>query len=230
MNSFDPDFASPSEWARLYRMQGIQVVPGFMPNEHKSWKRPLLKSWTEFQEALIPDEVFLEWYGPDGLYASRLNMGVICGHASNNTFVIDLDIHKHPGAAQWWQGLLAVHNNAMELETVEQRTGGGGLQKLFHAPANWNAPTNKTSLGVDIRGQGGFAMLCPSLHESGQSYQWLAGRSPAECQILMAPDLAAGGGRGARAQARRGTGTSSTATARAPLARLRKAGMTALVR
>ena len=76
----------------------------------------------------------------------------------------------------------------LELETVEQRTGGGGLQKLFRAPLGWIAPTNKTSIGVDIRGQGGFAMLAPSLHESGRHYEWLEGCSPDDIEIAFAPD------------------------------------------
>ena len=187
-NPFDPEFAAPSEWAHLYRSNGIQVVPAFMPSESKdAWKRPLLKTWTEYQHALVPDEVFTPWYGAGGLYVSRLNMGAICGQASGNLFVIDLDTYKIPAAAAWWQGLLVVHNNGMELETVEQRTGGGGLQKLFHAPIGWVPPTCKTPIGIDIRGQGGFAMLCPSMHESGKAYEWLDGRSPDETSIMMAP-------------------------------------------
>ena len=59
---------------------------------------------------------------------------------------------------EWWHGLLEIHNNGIDLETVEQRTGGGGRQKLFRAPMDWVAPTNKTTINVDIRGQGGFAM------------------------------------------------------------------------
>jgi RecA-family ATPase len=187
----DPEFASAAEWARLYRTKAIQVVPACSHVEVKpgaAWKRPLFKSWTEFQEALVPDDMFDGWYGPHGQYVARLQMGTICGRASNNLFVIDLDTHKNPAAAAWWQGLLAVHNNDMPLETPEQRTGGGGLQKLFRAPPGWTPPTCKTPIGVDIRGQGGFAMLAPSMHESGRAYEWLEGLSPDEVEIALAPD------------------------------------------
>ena len=187
-SGFDYEFASPADYARLYRLRGIQVVPAFMPAEHKSWKRPLLDSWKDFQEALVSDEVFASWYGIDGKYAARTNMGVITGRASNNLFVIDLDHHKNAQAAAWWAGLMAVHNNAMDLETVEQRTGGGGSQKLYRAPPEWTAPTNKTPIGVDIRGQGGFAMLAPSLHESGRHYEWCEGKSPDDIPVTIAPD------------------------------------------
>jgi len=89
-SGFDFEFASPSDYARLYRLRGIQVVPAFMPGEppgdtpeKPKWKRPLFDSWKEFQEALVSDEVFVEWYGPNGKYALRPNMGVITGRASN---------------------------------------------------------------------------------------------------------------------------------------------------
>jgi hypothetical protein len=188
---FDPEFAAPGEWARLYRAHAVQVVPACAYSEVKpgaSWKRPLMRSWTEYQEALVPQEQFDQWYGTSGQYVGRPNMGAICGRASGGMFVIDLDTYKHPSAAAWWQGLLSVHNNRMELETPEQRTGGGGYQKLFRAPPAWVPPTCKTSIGVDIRGQGGFAMFAPSVHESGRSYEWLDGLSPDDVDIMIAPD------------------------------------------
>jgi RecA-family ATPase len=189
-NGFDAEFATPAEWARLYRSHDIQIVPAFMPGEPArggSWKRPLLKQWTQYQDVLVSDAEFDPWYGPTGQYRQRPNMGVITGRASSNLFVVDLDTHTKPAAANWWCDLMELENNGLELETVEQRTGGGGLQKLFRAPAGWTPPTCKTDLGVDIRGQGGFAMLCPSLHESGRAYEWLEGCSPDEIDIAMAP-------------------------------------------
>jgi len=186
----DPEFASAAEWAQLYRTKAIQVVPACSHVEVRpgtAWKRPLFSSWTEFQEALVPDDKFDEWYGPHGQYVARLQMGTICGRASGGMFVVDLDLHKNPAANHWWAGLIAVHNNNMKVETPIQRTGGGGLQLLFRAPPGWTPPTCKTSIGVDIRGQGGFAMLAPSMHESGRAYEWLEGLSPDEVEIMVAP-------------------------------------------
>jgi AAA domain-containing protein/bifunctional DNA primase/polymerase-like protein len=184
---FDPDFASTAEWAAMYRACGLQVVPCHMPQEAASWKRPKLADWADLQEGLISDAAFALWYGADGSCIKRSNMGIITGRASGNTLVIDLDEHKNAAAMGWWRGLIAVENNNLDLDTVEQRTGGGGRQKLFRYPADWHAPTNRTALGVDIRGQGGFAVLAPSRHESGQDYAWLPGRAPWEIEIAEAP-------------------------------------------
>ena len=187
LSDFDPDFASPAQWAEMYRSRGLQVIPCYMPGETAAWKRPLLSTWTTLQETLVPDAAFARWYGPGGEHAGRRNMGIITGRASGDTLVVDLDDHKTLTAADWWQGLIAVENNNMDIETVEQLTGGGGRQKLFRYPPGWRAPTNRTSIGVDIRGQAGFAVMPPSHHESGHDYEWMAGRAPWEIEIAMAP-------------------------------------------
>ncbi len=184
---FDPEFAGPCEWAAMYRACGLQVIPCYAPGETASWKRPHLAEWVPLQEVIVPDATFARWYGPGGEYADRRNMGIITGAASDETLVVDLDDHKTPAAAQWWAGLIALENNNMDIETVEQRTGGGGRQKLFRYPKGWRAPTNRTSIGVDIRGQAGFAVMAPSRHESGRDYEWMPGKAPWEVEIAMAP-------------------------------------------
>lgn len=188
--TFDPDFAGPSEWAALYRRHGLQVVPAHSPDPRNpafQWKRPRLPDWKQLQEDIVPELTFARWYGKDGEHASRAQMGILTGHCSGNVGVVDLDTHSKPAAALWWRGLLDTHNNGIEPETCEQTTGGGGRQLLFVFPSDFVIPTIKTSLGVDIRGQGGFAVMPPSLHDSGSSYSWVEGRAPYEIDIEQAP-------------------------------------------
>ncbi|KRR12207.1 hypothetical protein CQ12_31665 [Bradyrhizobium jicamae] len=175
----------------MYRACGLQVIPCFAPSEVTkggSWKRPKLSEWAEFQGDLVPDAVFARWYGAAGEHAARDNMGMLTGRASGNVFVIDLDDQKGPAADNWWRGVLAVENNGIEPETCRQQTGGGGRQLLFRARPDWQAPTNRTPVGVDIRGQGGFAVLPASLHESGRRYRWVPGCAPYEIEIALAPE------------------------------------------
>ena len=186
---FDDSFAAPAQWAALYRRYGLQVVPAKNHREDKiNWKRPALPEWRQLEYELAPDLTFQRWYGDDGQHASRTNMGLITGACSGGVFVVDLDTHTKPQAAAWWAGLLAVHANGLDFETPRQTTGGGGKQILFRAPAGWTPPTCKTALGVDIRGQGGFAMLPPSTHESGRSYDWDQGCEPWTVDIADAPE------------------------------------------
>ena len=186
--SFDPDFADPSEWARMYRSVGMQVVPAMSHKENKNqWKRPALPKWRELEHELAPDFTFERWYGETGEHIRRVNMGLITGACSGGIFVVDLDLHKDVRAQAWWDDMFHMKRAAGELETVEQETGGGGVQLFFRAPLGWVPPTCKTSIGVDIRGQGGFAMMPPSMHQSGNPYRWKPGHEPWEMSIAPAP-------------------------------------------
>ena len=181
---FDPDFATPAGWAQRYRAAGIQVVPC-------KDKRPLLKSWKEYQNALVPQPQFDAWYGPGGAYTGHYDMGMLTGTASGRILMIDLDVYKPGGdkAQQWWGGVLMTHNHGLPLETWQQRTGGGGLQMFFSYPPDWKFAVNsKTSINVDVRCQGGFAVLPPTTHASGDAYVWDAGCAPWEIDLLPAPD------------------------------------------
>lgn len=184
--SFDTEFAGPADWAAQYRGLGWQVVPAKMPTEHQSWKRPVM-AWKEFTTgALATDATFASWYGPGAQHSSRPNMGLITGTVSR-TFVLDVDLQKAGGASLWLTALRDQHLEGGDFNTACQQTGGGGLQYYFRAPAGWQAPTFKSELGIDVRGEGGFAMLPPSLHESGRHYQWIEGREPWAVGITEAP-------------------------------------------
>ena len=184
---FDPDFAALTDYAYMYRQLGLQVVPSYHPSEAKSWKRPLLSSWKEFETTLVPDSQFEKWWGPDGSHRHKTNIGLITGDCSNDVFVLDVDLHTKPEAQAWLVNLLDSYNDGKALNCPCQQTGGGGFQYLFRAPGHWPAPTMKTPIGIDIRGQGGFAVLAPSMHESGREYQWVKDKAPWQVEIPEAP-------------------------------------------
>jgi putative DNA primase/helicase len=186
----------PAEWARMYRNLGIQVVPSYMPSEQPGaeWKRPL-GAWAKLRGGLAADETFDAWYGPSGMHLTRQNMGIVAGAASGGVFVIDIDTYKGREAQDWLDVLLEVHNSGLELETPKQNTGGGGVQLLFRAPVGWTPPTNRTAIGVDIRGAGGVdlggaggcAGRPPPHHSSGKPYEWVEGLAPWEVPIAISP-------------------------------------------
>jgi len=183
-SGFDPEFAAAADWARLYRANGVQIVP--CKN-----KIPRLKSWKEYQNALVPDAQFEAWYGHGGEFAQSYDMGALTGTASGRMLMIDLDVYKAGGEAarRWWDGVLEVNNNGLEPETWKQITGGGGVQLFFTYPPDWKFAVNaKTDINVDIRCQGGFAVLPPTRHASGGTYIWVDGNAPWEIPIALAPD------------------------------------------
>jgi hypothetical protein len=186
--SFSPDFAGPGEWAAMYRACGLQVVPAPYPMRTAAEKRPALSEWRTLHEALVTDTVFDRWYAyGTGTYHKNPNMGVICGHASDNLMVIDADQYKSATSGNWWQDVIRVHNHGIDPDTWRAKTGGGGTHRFFKAPLHWRVPTNSTALEVDIRGQGGFAMLPPSKHLSGNDYRWIEGFEPWTTELAEAP-------------------------------------------
>lgn len=187
MQDFDEEFAGPAEYAEMYRSIGWQVVPSLHPSEDRAWKRPCVK-WKEYQDKLIDDALFGSWYRTNGEHLHRINMGLMTGECSGNIACIDLDIQKLPQAMDWWQDLLDDYNGSLPLAAPTQRTGGGGLQIFVRAPEGYVIPTGKTSIGVDIRGHGGFAVMPPSLHESGKNYSWMTGSEPWRIEIPTAEE------------------------------------------
>ena len=182
---YDLEFGGTADWARFYRTLGWQVVPALSPKAGKQWKRPLVE-WRPLQQELVPDLTFARWYGENGDYLNEQNIGIITGQASK-VVVIDLDVQKHPEAQLWWLQMRDKQQRAQEISTVWQMTGGGGFQHLFLTPDGWTAPTCKTPIGVDIRGQGGFAVIAPSLHESGKHYEWGTDAGPHEIEMAVMP-------------------------------------------
>ncbi len=59
--------------------------------------------------------------------------------------------------------------------TVEQKTGGGGRQLFFLIPPGRDIRNSarKIGPGLDVRGVGGYVILPPSNHPSGNEYSWI---------------------------------------------------------
>ena len=179
---FDPDFGSPRDIAAFYLSKGLQPLPA-------NGKQPAVR-WKDYQNAPLSVEVFEGWYDPvHGAHKDNGNVGTLLGKASHEKFMVDLDVYKEGGeaATNWYNGQLAIHNNRQELETWEQITGGKGRQLFFECPPGWTPPNVTTNICVDVKGQGGFAILPPSRHSSGALYKWREGRSPDDIDILVAP-------------------------------------------
>ena len=186
IEDFKEEFAGLSDYARMYRELGLQAVPAHYPSKTmQNWKRPALKEWRDYQNNLADDDTFNNWFSH--VHEDRNNIGILTGACSGRVFVIDLDTYAKPEADLWWSCCKDMQEQAGQLESPTQRTGRGGSQILFRAPEGWTAPTIKTSIGVDIRGVGGFIVAAPSMHESGVRYQWVEDFEPWNIPIATAP-------------------------------------------
>lgn len=177
---FDADFASPAEWAAMYRLRGIQIVPARFPMKTKDDKRPALADWKTVQNEQVNDAVFEKWFGHDQV---KPNMGFVTGACSGNVICIDLDDYKTSDAARWMIEAL----DGITPHTWMQTTGGGGRQYFFRLPEGVSISNCCTALGVDIRAQGGFAMVPPSWHYSGKQYEWVKDHEPWSIKVETIP-------------------------------------------
>lgn len=127
-------------------------------------------------------------YFPRGVVAQPgSNIGMATGAASR-CWVLDVD-----GEAGIESLLALVDKHGRLPRTVRQHTGGGGGQLFFAWPGllPWGVEirngASKFADHLDVRGEGGYVVLPPSLHPSGARYRWVDGCSPWECELARAP-------------------------------------------
>lgn len=106
------------------------------------------------------------------------NIGINCG--MSGLLVVDLDSYK-----ELYQG----DDLALDEETITALSGGGGAH-LFYALLATDTFGNRNKnlpAGIDIRGHGGYVIVAPSAHKSGNTYQWENDFSPWDRQPAPIP-------------------------------------------
>lgn len=97
------------------------------------------------------------------------NLAVATGAISG---IVAVDVDGPAGRASWAR-LEREHGPAPTLRQITGRVDGGE-QRLYLYPATAEIG-NRTGArpGIDVRGDGGYVLLPPSVHPSGQSYWWI---------------------------------------------------------
>jgi KaiC/GvpD/RAD55 family RecA-like ATPase len=74
-------------------------------------------------------------------------------------------------------------------ETVQALTGSGGTHFILRHPGNVRIVSRHSKLapGIDVKGDGGQFVACPSMHASGRHYGWIVDRSPDEIDVAPIP-------------------------------------------
>ncbi len=134
-----------------YAKRGWSVIP-IRPQS----KTPLLPTWKEYQQRIATEDEIKGWFRtrPDA------NVGIVTGRISG--FVV-LDVDGDAGHASMTGKMVPVS---------PQATTAKGYHVFLKHPGG--SVPNKVGLlpGIDIRGDGGYVVAAPSIHESGHVYSW----------------------------------------------------------
>ena len=130
----------------------VSVIP-LKPRE----KKPALDSWTEYQTRKATREERAGWKKQ----FPGCNWGLVCGRVSN---LVALDFDGEAGKA-----LFAEHNLHGKQPT---NLTGKGYHGLFLPPSVPLKNGVRIVDGLDIRADGGYIVIPPSIHPSGRKYAW----------------------------------------------------------
>lgn len=144
-------------FAKKYVERGWQVFP-----LQARQKTPLVK-WADV--ATSDERMAVGWWDND----PDANIGIACGRRSG---IVVLDIDAGKDGYESMQALVEEYGQLPE--TPIAKTGGGGEHIFFKHPGiEIRNSAGKLGAGLDIRGDGGYVVAAPSIHPSGQSYEWL---------------------------------------------------------
>ena len=155
-----------------YASLGWAVFP-LAPGE----KRPITAHGVK--DATTDEAQIREWWSK----WPSANIAVACGEISS-VYVVDVDTDSGRG--------IDGHESLKEFpslpETVRQDTPRGGFHAFFQAS---NPPANRNSFrpGIDIRGNGYYVVVAPSIHPNGGQYKWSPGCAPWQRTPADYPDF-----------------------------------------
>lgn len=154
-------------------------------------KRPFFKD--NLARATVDEREIRDWWRHWPMAA----IGVACG--PSGIYVVDPDAGI--GREMSLPALLDAHGDGF-LETVTHESGGGGLGMYYWAPdpplRNFQGSTpgreaeplrpGPLGVGIDGRGDGGYIIVPPSSHPSGERYECLLDRSPFDMEPAPMPE------------------------------------------
>ena len=138
--------------------------------DHKAGKTPVVR-WKPYQDRLPTEAEWRDWWRDWG---GKCNIGCLAGAVSGGLL---LDIDRHDPAADGWATL---RDRALPVPlTPTVNTPSGGAHAWYAYPAGIEPghlrdfQSRPEWPGLDGRGDGGFAVLPPSVHANGGTYAWV---------------------------------------------------------
>ncbi len=144
-------------------------------------KRPLTSRWQRYGQGISKTEVEYRFKYHQG------NIGIAPGPRQ-----IVLDIDPRSGGDDSFDLLMVEHGKP--LDTPHVMTGGGGDHYYFSLPAGVNLPAGGSLVnlgfpGVEWKTLGGQVVAPPSIHASGNAYEWEIGQELGNVAVQEIPEL-----------------------------------------
>ena len=149
--------------ALKYQALGLSIIPTGL-------NKVALLSWKKYQTECATKEQIEEWWGqwPDA------NPALVTG-AISKIVVLDIDA-KHNRTSKEFPSS----------PTGYAKSGSGGEHLYFKHPGfHVESKSAVFGLGVDVRGDGGYILLPPSINDKGGIYEWIV---PLEEALADMPD------------------------------------------
>ncbi len=143
--------------ARAYLGAGFSVIP-IEPHG----KKPAIPKWKQYQKRPPTEQELVDWFG-----ATDDNIGLVMGTISGHAFAFDFDDKGLAG--------FAFDLPKLAKETFIQETAHG-VHVVFRADGEPVKTHNYRDRGLDLdlKGEGGYIIAAPSVHETGQIYRMLS--------------------------------------------------------
>jgi len=145
------------DYLQLYRDLGFCVIPA-LPRS----KRPAV-DWMEFQTRQPSDEEYDEWTRKYWSRTEPYNLGVVCGRVSGGLVNLDFE------SVEAYRRFFPKHRK-LEEETMTVKTSRGIHVYLRTADPEPVLSFKVPQLDMEVRSEGCFVVLPPSIHPSGKRY------------------------------------------------------------
>lgn len=156
------------DWSRWYVKKGFSVIP----IKRKNKKPPAIPSWKEYQDRLPTDKELIEWFDNGKKY----NIAIVTGKGK---VAVDLDSDKAVNFAK---------ENNFPISPLSKT--GKGYHIIYHYKDEVRNFQKRDDLpDIDLRGDGGYILVEPSIHPSGHQYQWIEGKGLDDLPLADLPEI-----------------------------------------
>jgi hypothetical protein len=141
---------------------GWSVIPvDTRPKEDPKDEKIPLVPWTSYQKEPASVEQIKNWWRQ----WRHAGIGIVTGKASG-VLVLDFDDEE---SLKWFE------REVCRLPETLKQTSGKGIHYFFRYPDNVEIRNKQGVEGqrLDVRGEGGYIIVAPSVHPIGREYQWV---------------------------------------------------------